>query len=69
MDKNPLNNNFQLVAAESPMNPNINVTIQNASTIYNGCTCNVLRVKLLITGDNVAIINNAGIPNNEKMNE
>lgn len=36
MDKNPLNNNFQLVAAESPMNPNINVTIQNASTIYNG---------------------------------
>lgn len=66
--KSPLNNNFQLVAAESPINPNNNVIIQNNSTIYNGCTCNVLRVKLSTTGDVVTIKNNS-IHNNEKMNE
>lgn len=66
--KSPLNNNFQLVAAERPINPNIKVTIQKNNTIYNGCICNIFIVKFSMLLDVVDIKNN-NIHINEEMNE
>ncbi|WP_164917283.1 hypothetical protein [Clostridium sp. JN-9] len=50
-----LNNKIQLVDAENPINPNIKVIKDIHNTIFSGCTCN----KLIISGDDTDIKNNA----------
>ena len=54
-----LNNKIQLVDAENPINPNIKVIKDIHNTIFSGCTCNKLIIKLTISGDDTDIKNNA----------
>lgn len=54
-----LNNDFQFIDAENPINPNKNVIKDIPNTISSGCICNKLATKRTILPDNTVIKNNA----------
>jgi len=57
--ENPLNNFFQLVASDSPINPSTQLTIHIPNTIFNGCIFNQVVVKSITDCTDIAIKNSA----------